>query len=196
MTPRASNPWPDTMPTVPEDWRGWLCANTARALLERLSPETKWVVECGTWTGCSARWIVENGPNTMLICIDTWQGSPEHHTNPDWACRLPTLYETCQRNLWPWRDRIVMLRRDSLVGLGEVFAAGIVPDLIYLDSKHTVGRVAAELAVCAELFPTAAIVGDDYNNAAVAKAADEHAKLMNRTLVNCRDAFAFDRRTA
>jgi hypothetical protein len=116
----------------------------------------------------------------------------EDGTPGDWAKRLPTLYETCQRNLWPWRDRTVLVRQDSLVGLGEAFAAGLRPDLIYLDSKHTLGRVMAELSMCLELFPESLIVGDDYNNAAVGLAADEHAKLTGRPLVKCGAAFAFD----
>jgi len=185
------------MPDVPEDWMGWLCPDTAKALSDRLSLRTKWVVECGTWLGMSARAILESAPNTNLACIDTWKGSPEHHadkksdgTPGEWAKRLPTLYQTCQRNLWPWRDRVVMVKEDSLVGLGEVFSLGLQPDLIYLDSKHTLGRVTAELAVCRELFPGTPIVGDDYRM--IAHAVQEHARLFNRALIDCGDAFAFD----
>jgi hypothetical protein len=193
---RQKYPWPAIVPDVPEDVMGWLCTDTAKALADRLSAETKLVVECGTWLGGSARWILENAPNAQVACVDTWKGSPEHHTNPDWARHLPKLYETCQLSLWPWRDRVVMLRQDSLVGLGEVFAAGcaagVQPDLIYLDTKHTAGRVTAELYLCLELFPGAMIVGDDFNHAAVALAAREHAKLTGRPLLDCGEAFAFE----
>lgn len=184
--------WPAQRPEAPEDWRGWLCEDTSRALADRLTAATRLVVECGTWTGCSARWILAHASSARLVCVDTWRGSPEHRANPDWASRLPTLYETCQRNLWPWRERITLLRQDSLVGLGQVYAAGITPDLVYLDTKHTVGRVAAELALRTELFPSAAIVGDDFNNFAVAKAAIQHAELLGRPLVECGMAFAFE----
>lgn len=189
-------PWPAAIPEVPEDWMGWLCSDTATALTSRLSSETRLVVECGTWLGMSARAILEAAPNTRLICCDTWKGSPEHLANrkPDgspglWASRLPTLYETCHRNLWPWRDRVILLRQDSLAGLGEVFAAGLSPDLIYLDSEHTVRRVTAELSLCWALFPSAAIVGDDFNNGSVKRAAMKHAELSGRKLVGCGAAF-------
>lgn len=194
---RARHPWPDECPNFPEDWHGWFCPETAAALTERLGPDTTLVVECGTWLGYSARAILNNAPNAHLVCIDTWLGSPEHWDNkrPDgspglWAQRLPTLYEVCQRNLWKWRDRVVMIRKDSLVGLGLVFDAGLMPDLIYLDSKHTFGRVAAELATCLELFPESEIVGDDYSHGAVARAADLHSKNTGRPLVSYGAAFA------
>jgi hypothetical protein len=186
------------MPDVPEDWMGWLHPDTADAITSQLGPETRLVVECGTWLGVSARAILEAAPNATLICVDTWLGSPEHWadrkpdgTPGDWAKRLPTLYETCQRNLWPWHDRVIMVRQDSLVGMGEVFAAGLSPDLIYLDSKHTYGRVVAELALCLELFPDTPIVGDDFNNGAVAKAARDHAAHTSRPLADYGTAFYF-----
>jgi hypothetical protein len=171
---------------------GWLCPDTANALAERVNAETRLIVECGTWLGVSARLFMQRAPNAELICIDTWMGSPEHWndkradgTPGDWASRLPTLYKTCQRNLWPWHDRITMVRQDSLVGLGQVYEAGLHPDLIYLDSKHTAGRVSAELSLCLELFPDARVVMDDYNNAAVMSAAYDHAVFTGRPMIAC-----------
>lgn len=189
---RERYPWPDTMPDVPEDWMGWLCPDTAQALCDNLSRETQLVVECGTWLGVSARAILKNAPNAHLICIDTWKGSPEHWADKgDWHKRLATLYEVCQRNLWPWRDRVTMVREDSLVGLGQVYKAGLVPDLIYLDTKHTLWRVSAELTMCLELFTSVPIVGDDYSNATVACAADLHAKMFKRPMLVRGAAFEF-----
>ena len=187
-TLRAMYPWPPEMPDVPEDWHGWMCPETAKALVSRLDSSTNVVVECGTWLGVSAKAILTNAPNTHLVCIDTWAGSPEHHVTPGWSKRLPTLHEVCRRNLWPWRERVTLIRKDSLIGLGQVFDAGIKPDLIYLDSKHTFGRVSAELYLCLELFPDSPIVGDDYSYAAVALAADRHSRDTGRPLVRHGDA--------
>ena len=190
--------WPLAMPRCPEDWMGWLCPDTAQALKDHVNDETRLVVECGTWLGVSAKAILTHAPLAHLLCIDTWMGAPEHWADRradgspgDWAKRLPTLYETCQRNLWPWRERVTMIRRDSLVGLGEVFQAGLVPDMIYLDTKHSLGRVTAELALCLELFPSSPVVGDDYSNGAVALAADLHAKTLGRPIEKRGAAFAF-----
>ncbi len=170
-------PWPDVQPDVPEDGRGWCHGQTAAAIKTPLSSETELAVECGTWLGYSARVILKAAPNAKLICIDTW----------------PSVRETCQRNLWQWRERLVLMQEDTIVGLGLVYAAGLRPDMIYLDSAHTLGRVTAELAVCRELFPGAAVVGDDYTQRAVKQAARHHAELFKRELIECGvAAFRFD----
>ncbi len=195
---RQKHPWPHTMPNVPEDWMGWLCPDTADALKEHLGVNTHIVVECGTWLGFSARAILDAAPLTHLICIDTWMGSPEHWNDktPDgspgaWASRLPTLFEVCQRNLWPYHPRVTLVRADSLLGLALVHEADLSPDLIYLDTKHTTGRVMAELSVCLELFPDSPIVGDDFSNTCVEAAARHHAKITGRPLREHGAAFSF-----
>jgi hypothetical protein len=161
---------------------GWLAPETAAALTQRLTPETQLVIECGTWLGTSATAILNAAPNATLLCIDTWAGSPEHHRKPGWSKYLPTLFATFLRNMWEYRERLIFIPADSLVGLGEVFTAGVVPDLIYLDTAHECGRLTAELAVCREFWPGAAIVLDDYTHAVVAKAAICHATLFQREL--------------
>lgn len=192
---KTRHPWPKTMPELHEDWHGWLCSETATALAETIGRNARLVVECGTWLGCSARAILSLAPEAHLVCIDHWLGSPEHQVEAgksEWYGRLETLYAQCQRNLWTWRERVTLVRADSLAGLVEVYGCGLSPDTIYLDSKHTMERVAAELAVCRELFPQAAIVGDDYNNAAVALAVDEFARLRSG-LKSYDAAFVFPR---
>jgi hypothetical protein len=187
-------PWPDRPPDVPEDWHGWLCADTARALVEALAAGPEIVVELGTWLGFSARAILENAPRAALICIDHWRGSPEHQIGAgkeEWYNRLPTLYKTFLRNLWPCQDRVVPLRADTLVGLAEVRELGIDPGLVYVDSEHSVDRVTRELAFITAAWPGAEIVGDDYDNAAVKLAADQHAAATSRPLVVKGAAFCF-----
>lgn len=192
---KNSHPWPSTPPNVPEDWHGWLHGDTAAALTSRLGPQTRCVVECGSWLGLSARAILTAAPNATLVCIDTWQGSPEHQPDrgmEDWFKRLPTLRDTFLKNLWPWRERVIPIQADSLVGLGKVYAAGVVPDLIYLDTKHTFCRVSAELYTCLELWPEVPIVGDDFSHTWVADAAREHSKLTGRPLCEHGAAFSMD----
>jgi len=190
----ARYPWPDRPPAVPEDWHGWLCADTAAALVEACARAPQVVIELGTWLGFSARAILENAPRATLICIDHWRGSPEHQPetgNLDWSRRLPTLYETFLRNLWPCHDRVIPLRADTLVGLAEVRDLGIEPGLVYVDSEHSVDRVTRELAFITAAWPAAEIVGDDYDNAAVKLAADQHAAALGRRLVVKGAAFCF-----
>lgn len=190
----AKYPWPDAPPEVPEDWHGWLCPETAHALAKHLSPATRLVVECGSWLGMSARAILDSAPAAVLVCIDHWKGSPEHQPEngpSQWSRRLPSLHQTFLRNLWPWRGRVIPLRADTLDGLAEVAGCGLVPELVYLDSEHTVDRVVRELAFCTEHWPRAWIVGDDYVNPAVASAADRHAATSGRPIQKRGAAFLF-----
>ncbi len=191
---KARYPWPDRPPAVPEDWHGWLCPDTAAALVEACARGPRIAIELGSWLGFSARAIIQNSPAANLICIDHWQGSPEHQPatgNLDWSRRLPTLYETFLRNMWPWRERVIPLRADTLLGMREVLDLGITPDLVYVDSEHSVERVSAELRFITRFWPQAEIVGDDYDNAAVKLAADRHAATAGRPLVQKGAAFCF-----
>jgi hypothetical protein len=139
----------------------------------------------------STRAIFLGAPNAVLVCCDHWKGSPEHQTDPDCARRLPTLYETFLRNLRPWRDRVIPIRADSLDALAEIHQAGLMPDLIYLDTEHTYDRVSQELAFCTDRWPSATIVGDDYDWPEVAKAAHEHAQKTGRQFFAHGTAFGF-----
>ena len=183
--------WPTTCPDIPEDWHGWLCPNTKQALAARLSASTEFVIECGTWLGASARFILESAPKSRLWCIDTWKGSPEHFDDPAWKAKLPKLFETCERNLWTWRQRCQLMRTDSLVGLAALYEAGIKPDLIHLDTLHTFGRVSAELHLCSELFPAAWVVVDDLDWDAVKGACDMFARFTARPMIEGGNARTF-----
>lgn len=174
---RAAYPWPDSPPDLPEDWFGWFCHTTAEMLVSALGPETRVVLECGSFLGFSSRAILDNAPNAVLLCADTWTGSPEHvvpEASPEWRDRIATLYEGFVRNLWPWRHRVVPIREDSFIAMSKVYAAGVVPDVIYLDSEHSTERVLGELALALAYWPTAVIVGDDWNNIAVEIACRKH----------------------
>ncbi len=192
---RERHPWPAEMPGVPEDWHGWLSGDTAAMLCSHLTPETRLVVECGSWLGMSARAIVQSAPRAILICCDHWKGSSEHQpgtSNRDWSRRLPTLFETFVRNMWPWRERIVPLRADTLEGLAEIHAAGLSPDLVYLDSEHTWDRVGRELAFCTGHWPSAVLVGDDYSHPDVARAANDHARRTGRKMTASAASFCLE----
>ena len=191
---RERYPWPAERPDLPEDWHGWLCPDTARALVQHLFDNTRLVIELGTWLGVSARAILTNAPLATLVCIDHWKGSPEHHADPiggDWHRRLATLYDVFLTNLWPWQDRVIPLRADTLAGMQEVAAAGVNPDLVYVDSEHSVERVTAELRFISERWPNAWIIGDDYDNSAVKLAADQHGAQTGRELLPFGAAFGF-----
>jgi hypothetical protein len=160
-------------------------------LYRHLTSKTRLVVECGSWLGVSTRAILLGAPNAVVVCCDHWRGSPEHQTDPDCNRRLLNLYETFLRNLWPWRHRVTPIRADSLDALAEIHQSGLVPDLIYLDTEHTYERVSRELAFCTDHWPSATIVGDDYDWPEVARAAHEHAQNTGRQFFAHATAFSF-----
>jgi len=188
---KKRHPWPVREPDAPEDWHGWLRSDTHAMLYRHLTAATRLVVECGSWLGLSTRAILFGAPSATVICCDHWKGSPEQQADPDCARRLPMLYETFLRNLWPWRDRVIPIRADSLDALAEVHQAGLVPDLVYLDTEHTYDRVSRELAFCTAHWPSTTIVGDDYDWPEVARAANEHAHNTGKPFFGQGTAFSF-----
>jgi hypothetical protein len=188
---RRRHPWPAREPNVPEDWHGWLRNDIHAMLYRHLSTSTGLVVECGSWLGLSTRAILLGAPNATVICCDHWKGCPDHQGNSGWERRLSTLDETLLRNLCPWRDRVIPIRADSLDAVTEICQAGLVPDLVFLDTEHTYDRVSRELAFCTNHWPNAVIVGDDYDWPEAAEAANEHAQTTGRPFLGQGTAFSF-----
>jgi hypothetical protein len=171
-------PWPATRPEVelPREHLGWLDEGVRRLLAGALSGETRLVVELGAWLGLSTRWLADHAPGATVVTIDHWRGSPEHHARPAWRALLPTLYETFLAMCWPYRDRVIPLRLTTLAGLQVVADYRLCPDLVYVDAEHSYQAVLSELELAGRLFPTAALVGDDYPHPPVRAAVDDFAR--------------------
>jgi hypothetical protein len=170
--------WPGQRPedAAPGEEQGWLGAGTDLMLARSLSPATKVVVELGAWLGLSTRHIANLAPHATVVSIDHWQGSPEHKAQERFQKLLPRLYETFQARCWDYRDRIVPLRMSTLEGLRAVADAGVQPELVYVDAEHSYEAVSAELALARQLFPRAALAGDDYDWQGVRQAVDQFAR--------------------
>jgi len=156
-------PWPEKRPDVIDDPAGWF-KGANRELLAKLLKErnAKLVVELGSLCGLSASHIVQYAPQATLICVDHWRGSPEHQNRPGWEQRLPELYERFLRNLWPWKSRVIPMRRTCREALPELHRLGLRPDLIYVDADHAADEVYHDVHTSLSLFPAAEIVGDDW----------------------------------
>jgi hypothetical protein len=121
------------------------------------------ILELGSFQGLSARWLAQRiPPKAVLICIDHWKGSTEHHRRPDWEAKLATLFDTFLDNLWPYREQVVPMRTTTLVGMRELHALEVVPDVIYIDAAHETEHVYADTDLALRLFPDAEILGDDW----------------------------------
>jgi hypothetical protein len=171
------DPWPSERPRIdPEPpVMGWLADGTRAVLKESLSADTSLVLELGSWLGLSTRLIADLAPRAIVIAIDHWRGSPEHHGDPVLSAMLPTLYETFLALCWDYRDRIIPLRRSTLEGLALVADLGLRPDLIFIDAEHSYEAVSAEIELCLHRFPETVLVGDDYDWAGVRSGVDEAA---------------------
>lgn len=157
---RERYPWPETCPKVAPKNHGWF---SGKDIFPRWAgPQVKVVVELGSWLGLSAKWFVNNCPNAAVICVDHWEGSREHHKNPNYAQFLPTLYDTFLVNMWQWRDRIIPVRSTSVEGLKEIHSLGVKPDLVYIDAAHEREPVYQDTKTAIECFPDAQIFGDDW----------------------------------
>ncbi|MFO0899231.1 MAG: glycosyltransferase [Pirellulales bacterium] len=174
---RQEFPWPEAPPDVerPERHLGWLNDVGRKLLAQELSDTSRVVLELGAWLGMSTRYLADRAPNATVITIDHWLGSSEHHEDAGWQSVLPHLYEKFLIKCWDYRDRVIPLRMDVLDGLRLVAARGISPELIYVDAEHEVGPVTQQLRLCAQLFPDALLVGDDFDAEGVHEAVEAFA---------------------
>jgi hypothetical protein len=173
-----AHPWPEQRPedAAPGQEQGWLGAGTEVMLSRVLTPATQLVVELGAWLGLSTRYIANHAPNAMVISIDHWKGSPEHVSNPHYQNLLPRLFETFQARCWDYRERVIPLQMSSLDGMRAVAESGLQPDVVYVDAEHSFEAVSGELALARQLFPRAALTGDDYDWPGVRDAVQDCAR--------------------
>ncbi|MBI3866030.1 MAG: class I SAM-dependent methyltransferase [Planctomycetia bacterium] len=167
------HPWPNEKPVVPPfPDRNWLFPATEGLLRNTVPQTSKLIVELGSWTGRSTRFLAELAPSATIVAVDHWEGSPEHRTDPELRDALPRLYETFLAECWAERERIIPVRSSSVAGLRAVAQAGLVPDAVYIDADHRFESVVADLTAALDLFPSAVIVGDDWDWEEVRKAVE------------------------
>jgi predicted O-methyltransferase YrrM len=173
----AHFPWPAERPVVPAPPdRNWLFPAAREVLAQSLSAETQLVVELGSWTGRSTRYIADLAPRARVVAIDHWEGSAEHARDPELAAFLPRLYETFLSECWDYRERIIPVRAKSVEGLRRVRDADLRPDLVYIDADHRYENVVADLTATLEFFPEAVVAGDDWDWEGVRSAVEAVAR--------------------
>ncbi len=180
---RAKYPWPDTKPGLgmrPEKHAGWLNDYTA-AMLKRLSAHATLIVELGTWTGKSARFLCDHNPNATVIGIDHFIGSREHQ-DAHHADVLPILYLACINRCWEYRKRLILIEEKTHVGMSAVHGCGLKPELVYIDASHEEEDVARDIQVASTFWPNAVLCGDDWNVAGLQRAVEAAATRLNRPL--------------
>jgi predicted O-methyltransferase YrrM len=165
--------WPAEKPDVPAPpERDWLYPATRDLLANAVPADSRLIVEVGSWTGRSTRYLADLAPRASIVAIDHWEGSVEHEQDPELAEFLPRLFDTFLSESWEYRNRIIPLRARSVEGLRRVAAAGLSPDLVFIDADHQYDSVAADLRTSLDLFPGAAVVGDDWDWSSVRSAVE------------------------
>lgn len=154
----------------PSDNHGW---NDHEDSFHRLAANASMVVEVGTWKGRSALALARACPNAEIVCIDTWQGSPEmwldrydstrygalrmRHGVPQLAFEF--LANVVRAGL---QERITPLCAPSSVGLEILRRLDARPDLVFLDGSHEEEAVWSDIRAAQRLSPQF-ICGDDYD---------------------------------
>jgi len=127
--------------------QGWTTTYYEDSLREYLQQQPKdkqcLIVEVGTWLGASAIQaanIVRNlDRKDVILCVDTWLGSPEHFLSMPKQNGFPTIYREFLQNIvnHGHQDRILPLPLPSLQAiqvLKSLYPKGA--DVIYVDAAH------------------------------------------------------------
>lgn len=127
--------------------QGWTTAYYENSLREYLQqqPTNKscLIVEVGTWLGASAiqaaNIVRDLNRNDVILCIDTWLGSPEHFLSMPKQNGFPQIYGEFLQNVvnHGHQDRILPLPLPSLQAiqvLRSLYPKGA--DVIYVDAAH------------------------------------------------------------
>jgi len=124
-------------------------------------------VEVGSWEGRSTCWLLEHiitHPSSHLVCIDTFEGSSEHYTHPEWRTSLKDLEQRFRDNIAATggADRVLVLKGKSSLMLHSLPAASM--DLAYIDGSHAAADVLTDIIQCWVLLKAGGIlVCDDYH---------------------------------
>ncbi len=135
--------------------------------------------ELGSYIGESARFILETaGPESTLVCVDTFNGSPDPNDLAAQAIRLVSPDEmrgAFEYNTRDLKDRITLIQADSQETAGQ-FEDGSF-DLVYIDADHTYRGVKRDIeAWRSKVRPGGILCGHDYgapNYEGVKRAVDE-----------------------
>lgn len=196
------NPWPAERPDVTTVEWGW-GVEGAELLRELVDPDARVVLEIGSLLGGSARFWAETLSYAHVVCVDPWIDVAKVEDRP-FLAHVPELidvvvgqcdglYKVFLATNWEYRHRITPLRGFSPDRLTSVHAAGVRPDVVYVDGSHVYEDVIADLATARALFPDALLCGDDYNWPAVGAAVDYMVTTRGDRLRQAGNTFAIER---
>lgn len=150
---------------------GWYKSESQRNLARLISEHNpKVVFELGSWMGVSSIDIASRlGEGSLLLCIDTWEGSVEHKTDPRFSGMLPNLYHQFLSNvMYAGQTKKIMPLRASTTEaansteMTDVIASVGRPKIIFIDASHQYPDVLFDMRSYWPLLDTGGIMcGDD-----------------------------------
>lgn len=156
--------------------QGWTTDYYPRAVKEFLLTKSHPVVivEVGTWLGASAIQVAniirDLGRNDVIICVDTWLGSPEHFLGMPKKNGYPQIYSQFLQNVvnHGHTSRIMPLALPSLQAihiLNPMLSSIGGADLIYIDAAHEYFPVYLDIKTYWPLLKAGGrMLGDDYTD--------------------------------
>lgn len=164
----------DLAELLPLDLQGW---GSTHPLFEHVlgTIRPRLIVEVGSWKGGSAihmaRLSKQLGLEAEIVCIDTFLGSPEHWTNPEFRPGLrlkngqPRLYDQFLSNVVRegMQDVITPFPISSTAGAFVLMRAPMPPDMVYVDAGHEYEDVRRDIELYWDLLrPGGVLMGDDF----------------------------------
>ena len=124
------------------------------------------ILEIGSWEGRSTCWFLDNLPESQITCVDTWEGSVEHH-EAEYAPLLSGLRERFKRNVvdrYP-PERVHVRQGDSKSVVRTLSAHAY--DIVYVDGSHEADDALVDLVQSFQcLKPGGLMIVDDYEDKA------------------------------
>ena len=149
--------------------------------LRRLERQPSRFLEIGSWEGRSACWFMNSFPDASIVCVDTFEGSPEHYAA---GLQVGEIKMRFMKNTAAFGDRVTVRQGHSsrmLFGLEPEFF-----DCIYVDGSHTEIDTLTDLVMSFNLLrPGGALLIDDFDQPAfpgVKAAVDAFAKAYSSRL--------------
>jgi hypothetical protein len=152
-------------------WRGdftsdWIWKNYSiwRRVLAPLRDRPVKILEIGSFEGRSATFFLKYLPQSTIVCIDTFEGTPEEgYVYRLLGDRLSEIEGRFDRNLAPFMARVEKIKSRSKPALDALIAQGRRFDLAYVDGGHRYDDVMADsVAVWKMIEPGGTVIWDDY----------------------------------
>ncbi len=143
---------------------GWFTFPALYDLAVNEAPQNAHFVEVGVWKGCSAAFmavqIINSGKNIKFDCVDTWEGSAEHQTDPDVISGK--LYECFIENMKPVEGHYTPVRMESTEAAKLYEDCSL--DFVFIDASHDYQNVKNDIiAWYPKIKVGGKLAGHDYN---------------------------------